>query len=151
MTAKATDARAQGIRHRLYFITIWRSRCARVARSGSNPVGGAAVEQRPRKNAILDTQGRDPRRTGHCIMIPSRSIDAGIMMGFHQNADGALSWGYGQHDAKNDALGRKVFNRRLPPNYADFSHAMMPAENGGYFLRVASPDLRAPRQARARP
>lgn len=84
------------------------------------------------------------------IYDPESLYDAGIMMGFHQNADGALSWGYGQHYAKYDLLGRKVFNRRLPPNYADFSHAMMPAENGGYFLRVASPDLRRADDTRVR-
>ena len=84
------------------------------------------------------------------IYDPESLYDAGIMMGFHQNADGALSWGYGQHYAKYDLLGRKVFNRRLPANYADFSHAMMPAENGGYFLRVASPDLRRADDTRVR-
>ena len=63
-------------------------------------------------------------------------------MGFHQNADGALSFGYGQTYAKYDLLGREIFNRRLPEGYADFSHAMAEGPNGHYFLRVSSADLR---------
>ena len=117
----------------------------------NNPMGGALEWNRYPQNAIYDTKGElrwymEPSR----IYDPDNVYKAGIMMGFHQNADGALSWGYGQHYAKYDLLGRKVFNRRLPPNYADFSHAMMPAENGGYFLRVASPDLRRADDTRVR-
>ena len=63
-------------------------------------------------------------------------------MGFHQNADGAPSFGYGQTYAKYDLLGREIFNRRLPEGYADFSHAMAEGPNGHYFLRVSSADLR---------
>ncbi len=42
------------------------------------------------------------------------------MMGFKQNRDGALSWGYGQRYVKYDIMGREIFNRRLPDNYNDF-------------------------------
>ena len=49
------------------------------------------------------------------------------------------------------SLGGNIWTARtLPANYADFSHAMMPAENGGYFLRVASPDLRRADDTRVR-
>ena len=41
-------------------------------------------------------------------------ILAGVMMGFKQNADGLLTWGFGQRYVKYDILGREVFNRRLP-------------------------------------
>ena len=35
-------------------------------------------------------------------------------------------------------MGRKIWNRRLPQSYIDFSHALCAAENGNYFLRVAA-------------
>ena len=60
------------------------------------------------------------------------------MMGFKQNADGLLTWGFGQRYVKYDILGREVFNRRLPMRYGDFSHSMDDADNGHYFLRVSS-------------
>ena len=63
-------------------------------------------------------------------------------MGFHQNPDGCLTFGFGQRYAKYDLMGRKIWNRRLPNAYADFSHALDPAQNGHYFLRVSSADLR---------
>ena len=63
-------------------------------------------------------------------------------MGFQQTADGALTWGFGQRYVKYDLMGREVFNRRLPANYSDFSHALDRAQNGHYFIRAASADLR---------
>lgn len=153
MTAKVTTPGAQGIlRSPLLHQQSRRSRCARESRGLEQSRGRRpAVEQSAAKRDSRH-EGRDPLvhegRPG--IYDPESLYDAGIMMGFHQNADGALSWGYGQHYAKYDLLGRKVFNRRLPANYADFSHAMMPAENGGYFLRVASPDLRRADDTRVR-
>ncbi len=65
-------------------------------------------------------------------------------MGFQQGKDGALTWGYGQRYVKYDILGREVFNRRLPPGYADFSHAFNQSQNGNYHLRVASSDTKRP-------
>ncbi|MDI5817566.1 aryl-sulfate sulfotransferase, partial [Salmonella enterica subsp. enterica serovar Cerro] len=35
---------------------------------------------------------------------------AGVMMGFKQNQDGALSWGYGQRYVKYDIMGREIFH-----------------------------------------
>ncbi|MCZ5238347.1 aryl-sulfate sulfotransferase, partial [Escherichia coli] len=80
---------------------------------------------------IIDTSG-DIR----WFMNPSSIYDlksiyrAGVMMGFKQNQDGALSWGYGQRYVKYDIMGREIFNRRLPDNYNDFSHSMDNAANG---------------------
>lgn len=125
------------------------SRSARVV--WNNPEGGALQWNNLQKNVIVDTQGeiRWYMKTEK-IYDPETIYQAGIMMGFHQNEDGALSWGYGQRYVKYDLLGRKIFNRRLPANYSDFSHAMMPGENGNYFLRVASADYRRPDQTRIR-
>ena len=67
---------------------------------------------------------------------------SGYMMGFQQTADGALTFGYGQNYAKYDLIGRKIFDRRLPAGYSDFSHAFDNAQNGHSFLRVASSDYR---------
>ena len=115
----------------------------------NNPEGGALQWNNPQKNVILDTKGdiRWYMKTDH-IYNPESLYSAGIMMGFHQTSDGMLSWGYGQRYAKYDLMGREVYNRRLPVNYADFSHAMMPGSNGNDFLRVSSSDLRRPDNTR---
>ena len=68
--------------------------------------------------------------------------DGGIMMGLRQNDDGAITWGYGQHYVKYDIMGRRIWNRPLPYGYNDFSHTMDAAQNGHYFLRVASSNLK---------
>lgn len=66
------------------------------------------------------------------------------MMGFRQNDDGALTWGFGQRYVKYDLMGREVFNRQLPLGYIDFSHSMDNSKNGNYFLRVASANTKLP-------
>lgn len=63
-------------------------------------------------------------------------------MGFQQNDNGAITWGYGQHYVKYDIMGRKIWNRRLPFAYSDFSHSLDAAQNGHYFLRVSSSNLK---------
>ena len=65
-------------------------------------------------------------------------LESGPMLGFEQNKDGAYTWGFGQRYLKYDIMGRKIWNRRLPQSYIDFSHALCAAENGNYFLRVAA-------------
>lgn len=67
---------------------------------------------------------------------------SGYFMGFQQTADGALTWGYGQNYCKYDLIGRKIFDRRLPTGYSDFSHSFDNAQNGNSFLRVGSSDYR---------
>ena len=108
----------------------------------NNPTGGALQWNNYPQNAIVDTKGDVRWYLQPSAIYDPNSLDrAGIMMGFHQNDDGALSWGYGQRYVKYDLMGREVFNRPLPDGYADFSHAMMPGPDGHYFLRVAAADM----------
>lgn len=109
----------------------------------NNPVGGAQEWAFYPQNVVVDTTGETRwYMKADTIFNPRDPFKAGIMMGFHQNPDGTLTWGYGQRYAKYDIMGREVYNRLLPPNYNDFSHAMSVGENGNHFLRVASSDLR---------
>ena len=111
----------------------------------NNPMGGALEWNYYPQNAILDTKG-EVRWYMHVepIYDPETIYRSGIMMGFHQNPDGAFTFGYGQRYAKYDLMGREIFNRRLPDGYADFSHALDPAQNGHLFLRVSNADYRRP-------
>lgn len=109
----------------------------------NSPEGGALQWSSDPINWITDTKGEirwylkaDP------IFDVNSLWNGGIMMGVQQNDDGALTWGYGQHYVKYDIMGRKVWNRRLPFAYSDFSHSMDAAQNGHYFLRVASANLK---------
>ena len=110
----------------------------------NNPAGGALEWSYGPANGIIDTKGevRWYLLPNLEMYDPESIYKSGIMMGFQQGADGLLTWGYGQRYVKYDLLGREVYNRRLPPNYSDFSHALDRAQNGHYFLRVASADLR---------
>lgn len=109
----------------------------------NNPAGGAMEWNYNPQNFIIDTKGEV-----RWYMLPNKIYEmdsaykAGVMMGFRQNEDGALSWGYGQRYVKYDILGREVFNRRLPASYNDYSHFMYPAtegpSKGHYFMRAAS-------------
>ena len=108
----------------------------------NNPMGGALQWNRPPVNAVIDTTGAirwymDP----DAIYDLDSIYSAGVMMGFHQNKDGAFTWGYGQRYVKYDLMGREIFNRRLPDGYNDFSHAMDNMQNGDYLLRVANADF----------
>lgn len=111
----------------------------------NNPTGGALEWNYYPQNFIIDTHG-DVR--WYMLATPIYDLEtvynAGVMMGFRQNLDGALSWGYGQRYAKYDIMGRKIFNRRLPLDYNDFSHFMFNDPNGHYFLRVASSNYKRP-------
>ena len=129
---------------RLYFVNNFLPKTPKSSRAvWNNPIGGALEWSYYPQNAIIDASG-DVR----WYMLPDPIYDmetiyhGGIMMGFKQGEDGLLTWGYGQRYVKYDILGREVWNRRLPIGYADFSHAMDPAQNGHYFLRVSSSDLK---------
>ena len=128
---------------RLYFINNLLPSSPKGSRAvWNNPTGGALQWNNYPQNAIVDTKGDVRWYMQPDAIYDPRSLNrAGIMMGFHQNDDGALSWGYGQRYVKYDLLGREVFNRLLPDGYADFSHAMKPGPNGHYFLRVAAADM----------
>lgn len=111
----------------------------------NNPAGGALEWSFYPQNAIIDASGEvrwylNPDK----IYDMSSVYRAGVMMGFQQGKDGALTWGYGQRYVKYDIMGRRIFNRRLPINYNDFSHSMDQAQNGDYLLRVASSDVKRP-------
>ena len=96
-------------------------------------------------DAIIDTTGAV---RWYLLPDPIYNMEdpyrAGVMMGFQQGKDGALTWGYGQRYVKYDIMGREIFNRRLPPAYNDFSHSFDQAQNGNYLLRVASSDYKRP-------
>ena len=111
----------------------------------NNPTGGALTWNEWTDTGIIDSKGDlrwylDPRP----IFDFETIYWAGAMMGFRQNDDGTLTWGYGQRYAKYDIMGRELWNRRLPHGLADFSHSLDAAQNGHYFLRVSSADYRRP-------
>ena len=109
----------------------------------NNPMGGALTWNFVPVTAVIDSTGEirwyfDART----VWDPESIYSAGVFTGFRQNDDGALTWGFGQRYVKYDLMGREIFNRRLPFTYNDFSHSMDAAQNGHYFLRVASSDHR---------
>lgn len=109
----------------------------------NNPAGGALEWNFYPQNAIIDTKG-EVRWYMHVepIYDVESVFRSGVMMGFQQDADGNLTWGYGQRYVKYDLMGREIYNRRLPVGYSDFSHSLDNAQNGHSFLRVASADHR---------
>ena len=136
---------------RLYFINnIIRTPPDASRYVWNNPMGGALEWAFGPENAIVDSTGavRWYLLPNDDMYDPEQPYKAGIMMGFQQTADGGFIFGYGQRYAKYDMLGRELFNRRLPLGYADYSHALDPAQNGHTFLRVSSSDLRRPDNTR---
>ncbi len=111
----------------------------------NNPVGGALQWSFYPQVGIVDSTGE---YRGYLFVKPIYNTDSlyygGDMMGFRQNRDGAFTWGYGQRYVKYDLMGREIWNRRLPIGYNDFSHALDPAQNGHYFLRVGSSNEKLP-------
>ena len=133
-------------RDRLYLVNNFLDKSGAGTRTvWNNPTGGALEWNYYPQNAIIDTTGETRwYMFANPIYNLDSPFDAGVMMGFKQNTDGALSWGYGQHYVKYDIMGREIFNRRLPMNYNDYSHSMDNSPNGNYFLRVASSNYRRP-------
>lgn len=130
----------EDFKDRLYFVNNIDNKAANGSKVvWNNPTGGALEWNYSPENFIIDTAG-DVRwyMLANSIYDLNNPFLAGVMMGFKQDTDGALVWGYGQRYAKYDILGRKIFNRELPANYVDFSHQLEVAANGNYFLRVAS-------------
>ena len=109
----------------------------------NNPEGGALQWSSYPLNMVIDTRGEV-----RWFLYPEgiydvdSLYDGGIMMGLRQNDDGAITWGYGQRYVKYDLMGREIWNRRLPISYNDFSHSLDPAQNGHFFLRVASSNVK---------
>ncbi|WP_051144528.1 aryl-sulfate sulfotransferase [Yersinia massiliensis] len=131
---------------RLYLVNNFLDKSGKGTRAvWNNPTGGALEWNYYPQNAIIDTTGE----IRWYMFVPpiydlNSLYNAGVMMGFKQNTDGALSWGFGQRYVKYDIMGREVFNRRLPGNYNDYSHSMDNSPNGNYFLRVASSNYKRP-------
>ena len=109
----------------------------------NNPTGGALEWAFNTEVGIIDTTGATRWYIlNEPINDPENPWESGYFLGFQQTTDGAFTWGYGQRYAKYDLLGRKIFNRRLPTGYSDFSHAYDNMPNGHALLRVASSDYR---------
>ncbi|EGK8022565.1 aryl-sulfate sulfotransferase [Campylobacter lari] len=104
----------------------------------NNPSGGALEWDEASNAFIVDTKGEIRWYLDNDKLMDKNNIyNRGIMMGFRQNFDGALSFGFGQRYVKYDLMGREIFNRLLPSSYIDFSHSMSQMPNGNYLLRVA--------------
>lgn len=103
----------------------------------NNPSGGALEWDEASNAFIVDTKGEIRWYLDNDKLMDKNNIyNRGIMMGFRQNSDGTLSFGFGQRYVKYDLMGREIFNRLLPSSYIDFSHSMSQMPNGNYFLRV---------------
>lgn len=101
---------------RLYFVNNLAEKSGIGTRAvWNNPMGGALQWNFFPQNAVVDTAG-DIRwyMFANPIFDLQSFYKSGVMMGFKQNDDGMLTWGFGQTYVKYDILGREVFNRRLP-------------------------------------
>lgn len=131
---------------RLYFVNNFLPKAGKGTRVvWNNPTGGALEWNYYPQNFIVDTKGEVRWYMNANPIYDFKSIyKGGVMMGFKQNKDGAMSWGYGQRYVKYDIMGKEIFNRELPGGYNDFSHSMDVSPNGNYFLRVASSNVKRP-------
>jgi len=129
---------------RLYFVNNFMHKAGKGTRVvWNNPTGGALEWNYYPQNFVIDTKGEVRWYMNANPIYDLKSIyNAGVMMGFKQNDDGAMTWGFGQRYVKYDILGKEVFNRELPAGYNDFSHSLDVSPNGNYFLRVASSNLK---------
>ncbi|MCV3337422.1 aryl-sulfate sulfotransferase [Campylobacter sp. RKI_CA19_01121] len=111
----------------------------------NNPSGGALEWDEASNAFIVDTKGEIRWYLDNDKLMDKNNIyNRGIMMGFRQNSDGALSFGFGQRYVKYDLMGREIFNSILPSSYIDFSHSMSQMPNGNYLLRVALANVKRP-------
>lgn len=136
----------KGFEDRLYLVNNILDHYPQAERAvWNNPTGGSLEWGGYPQVGIIDTKG-ELRWYLHAepIFDASSIYQGGVMMGFRQNDDGMLTWGYGQRYAKYDIMGREVFNRRLPEGYDDFSHALEPMQNGNYLVRVSSANYKRP-------
>ena len=130
---------------RLYLVNNLVPKPPKASRAVWNNSTGGALEWRyGPQNGIVDTKGevRWYLLPNLDMYDPESIYKSGIMMGFQQGKDGALTWGYGQRYVKYDIMGREIFNRVLPQGYADFSHSLDQAQNGNFLIRVASNDVK---------
>ena len=131
---------------RLYFVNNFLPKAGKGTRAvWNNPMGGALEWNYYPVNFIIDTKGEIRWAMNAQPIYDINSIyRAGVMMGFKQGDDGAMTWGYGQRYVKYDIMGREIFSRQLPAAYNDFSHSFDLSPNGNYFLRVASANYKRP-------
>ena len=129
---------------RLYFVNNFAIKSGKGTKVvWNNPMGGALEWNYNPEVFIIDTTGAI-----RWYLLPEpiynmkSAFHAGVMMGFKQNLDGAMTWGYGQRYVKYDIMGREIFNRELPAAYNDISHSVDNSPNGNYFLRVANANLK---------
>ncbi|XOB62930.1 aryl-sulfate sulfotransferase [Campylobacterota bacterium DY0563] len=125
---------------RLYLVNNIQGKTAKSAKFiWNNPMGGALEWNYPSNAFIVDTQGEVRWYMNADKLQDSNDVyNTGIMMGFKQNSDGAISWGFGQRYVKYDVMGREIFNRQIPLAYNDFSHSLDDMNNGNFLMRVAS-------------
>ncbi|CAD7289441.1 Arylsulfate sulfotransferase AssT [Campylobacter suis] len=88
--------------NRLYYVNNFVNKTGKGTKVvWNNPAGGAIEWNYTPNNFVLDTKGEV-----RWYLEPSKIYDlktpmnAGVMMGFKQNPDGAMTWGYGQHYVK---------------------------------------------------
>ncbi|CZE48480.1 aryl-sulfate sulfotransferase [Campylobacter geochelonis] len=137
----------KGFEDRLYFFNNLGNKSTKSAKAvWNNPTGGALEWNQTPLVFILDTKGEV-----RWYLLPVKDLydidsayKAGIMMGFKQNADGAMSWGFGQRYVKYDILGREIFDRKLPASYSDMSHSIDDADNGNFYIRAAGFNVKRP-------
>ena len=129
---------------RLYFVNNMQEKSgAGIKYVWNNPQGGALEWNYYPLNFVLDSKGEVRWYMLHHKIYDLSSVDrGGVMMGFIQDKDGGMVFGYGQRYAKYDFLGREIFNRTLPASYIDFSHQVNHGPNGNYLLRVASANVK---------
>ncbi|NLK67475.1 MAG: aryl-sulfate sulfotransferase [Campylobacteraceae bacterium] len=129
---------------RLYFVNNFQNKTGKGTKVvWNNPMGGALEWNYDPQIFIVDTTGEIRWfLDATTIYKLDSAFHAGVMMGFKQNDDGAITWGYGQRYVKYDIMGREIFNRELPAGYVDYSHSMDDSPNGNYFLRVANANLK---------
>ncbi|MFT7004454.1 MAG: arylsulfate sulfotransferase [Sulfurimonas sp.] len=131
---------------RLYLVNnIWGKGGKSAGTIWNNPSGGALEWNYPSNAYIIDTHGEVRWYINTDKLVNYNDIyHTGIMMGFRQNNDGDLSWGFGQRYVKYNIMGREVFNRQLPLAYNDISHSMKDMPNGDFLLRAASSNYKRP-------
>ena len=144
--AKKVDS---AFKNRLYFINHLGSHRLSSQAVWNNPGGGALEWDFTPQNFIIDTKGEV-----RWYLLPDKIYDrdsiykSGAMMGFRQNTDGALSWGFGQRYVKYDIMGRQIFDRRLPAGYNDYSHFYVSSHSGqgkgALFLARSKQQLQTP-------
>ncbi|AQW87222.1 arylsulfate sulfotransferase [Campylobacter pinnipediorum subsp. caledonicus] len=146
-TVKVVTPAAKEFADRLYLINNVSGKAPGRSSQATwnNPAGGALEWNDSSNSFVVDTKGEVRWFFDSDKLLDYGNIyKTGIQMGFRQNVDGALTWGFGQRYVKYDLMGRQIFDRQLPLGYNDFSHSLKNASNGDYFLRVGTSNVKRP-------